>query len=111
MIVVILLIQTMDYTSPHVSVIEVENSAEINQTDTPVETIAPERNHQEKTGESIKNIFNTFFQWVKRYIKKCSGLHENRPNRFSWDEHFWSFTGSLISIVLIAILHYRLFEK
>jgi hypothetical protein len=90
--------QTMDYISPpHVSVIEVENSAE--------------RNHEEKTDISIKIILNNCFQWMKSYVKKWNGLHEKRPNRLSWDEHFWSITGSLISVILIAILHYRLFEK
>jgi hypothetical protein len=50
------------------------------------------------------------FQWMRKYVKKFSGLHEQRSKRLTWDEYFWSFVGSLVSIVLIAIIHYRLFE-
>ncbi len=73
-------------------------------------TLSPKKQIQEFL-QLIKDRLDGFFPWVTKYVQKFSGLHENRPNRLTWDEHFWSFTGSLISIVLIAIIHYRLFQK
>lgn len=95
----------MDCTSPNVFTIDVnENNVEIDQVEKLDEINVPKRNKKEV-------ILKSCFQWLQEYIKKCGGLHENRPNRLSWDEYIWSFFGSLISIVLIGILHYRLVEK
>lgn len=81
----------MDCTSPRVSVIDIQKNGEKDQ--------------------SYKTILGKCFQWMKEYLKKFSGLHEKRPNRLSWSEHFWSFLGCLISIILVALLHYHVLEK
>ncbi len=99
--------QTMDCISPRaISIylwddVAADESAEI----------IPSAKNPKGIVETIRIGLEECFHWIKRYFKKFRGLHENRPNRLSWDEHFWIFIGSLISVILIATIHYRLFEK
>lgn len=92
----------MDCRSPRVSVIDIEKNRSEN---TPETIDATDKNQLSKT------ILWKCFQWMTNYLKKFSGLHEKRPNRLSWTEHFWSFFGCLISIILVALLHYHVLEK
>ena len=88
--------------------IQIGDNVEANKS---TETTVSATKEKENFLQLIKGRLDGCFPWMKKYVQKFSGLHENRPNRLSWDEHFWSFTGSLISIVLIALIHYRLLEK
>ena len=88
----------MDCALPRVSVIDFQKGGEKNQSESTPETID-------------STIIGKCFQWMKKYLKKFSGLHEKRPSRLSWSEHFWSFLGCLISIVLVGLLHYHVLEK
>ena len=99
----------MDCTSPRVSVIDVDVSERRNNQGE--NKINSRRDDQLHNDRQRKRILWKLFPWMMEYLKKFSGLHENRPNRLSWSEHFWSFFGCLISTTLVAILHYQIFEK
>jgi hypothetical protein len=92
-------------------VIEIDDNLETDQIEKTSENIAQNKKNQVKTNKSIKIIISECFQWMKIYLQKFGGLHEKRPRRVTWDEYFWSFIGSLVSITLIAILHYRLLQE
>jgi len=101
----------MDCASPGVFVIEIADNLQTDQIEKTSETITENNDKQVKTDQSIKIIISGCFQWMKIYVQKFGGLHEKRPRRVTWDEYFWSFIGSLVSITLIAIFHYRLLQK
>lgn len=101
----------MNNSSPSVFTIEVNQNEDTNQIEIPIETIDINKSDQVKNNITIKSVIDGWFQWIKRYINKFHGLHEKRPKRLTWDEYFWSFSGALISMALIAIFHYKLFQR
>ena len=94
------------------------NSSELRTTD--ANTI--ERNHHNsievpseilskvENSEEFSSVLNKYYKWMKIYINKFRGLHEERPKRLSWQEFFWSFLGALLGIAAVAFLHFRLLE-
>jgi len=101
----------MDGTPSPVFVIEIDHNLETNQVENTSETIDANKTNKVNTDKSIKNIIDECFQWMKVYIKRYSGLHQKRPKRLTWDEYFWTFIGSFVSIALVAIIHYNFLEK
>lgn len=60
--------------------------------------------------EESSKIRDKCSKWIRIYLKKFSGLHEERPKRLSWPEYFWSFLGAFLGIAAVAFLHFRLLD-
>lgn len=67
-------------------------------------------NIEEKNSEESSSVLSKCSKWMKIYMTKFRGLHEERPKRLSWQEYFWSFLGALLGIAAVAFLHFRLLE-
>ncbi|CAF1052081.1 unnamed protein product [Adineta steineri] len=65
----------------------------------------------ENIEENDNQSSNKCLTWIRIYVKKFHGLHEERPKRLPWHEYIWSFIGALLGIAAVAFLHFRLLEK
>ena len=61
--------------------------------------------------EKETTLSKRLFQWMKTYIKKFCGSHEERPKRLPWEEYFWTFIASFLGIAAVAFFHFRLLDK
>ncbi|CAF1491017.1 unnamed protein product [Didymodactylos carnosus] len=70
------------------------------------ENVSQEMNFDEPASTSCGCL-----KWIKCYFRKWSGKREKRPPRATWEDLAWSFIGSIISMGIVAVLHYRLLRQ
>ncbi|CAF1395187.1 unnamed protein product [Adineta ricciae] len=76
----------------------------------PPDVLSRIQDGEEKPTETT-TILRRCWIWLKIFIKKCHGLHEQRPKRLPWHEYIWSFLGALLGIATVSLLHFRLLQK
>ncbi|CAF1217835.1 unnamed protein product [Adineta ricciae] len=58
--------------------------------------------------EEESSTWKIILIWFLNYLKKFASGHEMRPKRIAWHEYIWSFVGSFLGILIVALMHYRL---
>ena len=102
-------------TSLNVSVLSNDNT-DINRRipedliEVPPEILSKVENVGDKNQQQSPGIVNKCGKWIRIYINKFGGLHEERPKRLPWQEYLWSFIGAFLGIASVAFFHYRLLE-
>ncbi|UJR29843.1 hypothetical protein I4U23_017386 [Adineta vaga] len=65
----------------------------------------------EENSDEPTTIFKRISRWMRIFLRKFHGLHEERPKRLPWHEYVWSFLGALLGIAAVSFLHFRLLDK
>lgn len=76
----------------------------------PPEVLSRMQDDEEKPNETTTKLRRCWI-WLKIFLKKFRGLHEQRPKRLPWHEYIWSFLGALIGIATVSLLHFRLLQQ
>ena len=76
----------------------------------PPEVLSRIQDEEEKSTETTTTLRRCWI-WLKIFIKKRHGLHEQRPKRLPWHEYIWSFLGAFLGIATVSLLHFRLLQK